>query len=267
MLEMEFVLGAPDPEMRRIAAILEQLGRTFTWATKGGKPISPSDAYKIDSANADDAHTLVYVECFPKVRPTRPIIQIDHHRPGDHGFHLSPEDYLMGSSLGQTLNLLKLKPSHDDREMAAMDHCFAAAMRGECPGVTQEDVLFLAVQETAKSTGVHMLDVWQRIHEFAQKLERAPPIRIGKQDVTDLRRVELGDGYSPDFLAARIAAANEGYGVLLRRRSHGGGVMKTVLSGHLSPSTVRYFIETWARENGLHHPYGAETREFAGAYE
>lgn len=99
MIERLWVLGAPDPEMERIEALLRAAGERVAYAAIEGRRVRPAEAYQANPAHAG-TH---FVECAPAGgRPTGAVV-IDHHNPGDPGFGVSPAEFLLGSSLGQVL--------------------------------------------------------------------------------------------------------------------------------------------------------------------
>lgn len=116
-----FILGAPDPEMAAIEAVVRAAGHPVRYATHGGARVRPETAYKADPIDVGDIVALaviaVLVECQPAyvidssctVEPMPrdvPCVTIDHHRPGDPGFGRPPAEFLSASSLGQVLLLL-----------------------------------------------------------------------------------------------------------------------------------------------------------------
>jgi hypothetical protein len=102
MMRRLWVLGAADPEMAAIAAILSDAGETAVWATWHGAPVAPSKAYECDPVPAG-TH---WVECAPAGGRLPGAVVIDHHRAGDPGFGLDPSSYLEASSLGQVAAVL-----------------------------------------------------------------------------------------------------------------------------------------------------------------
>lgn len=113
------VLGAPDPEMERIEALLRSAGVVVLYAAIGdGRRVRADDAYQADSLiglvgwDGREA-TVLAVECDgPAVRgfasevTTSGARYVDHHRPGDPGYGHPPEEFLPASSLGQVIRIL-----------------------------------------------------------------------------------------------------------------------------------------------------------------
>lgn len=106
MNTVEFVLGAPDPEMAAIERLLLAAGVPYQYAVMDdGSRVTPATAYQcaeVDSA----ADLVVLVERAPRVNAPGRVVTVDHHRPGDAGYGLPPAEYMMGSSIGQVLDLL-----------------------------------------------------------------------------------------------------------------------------------------------------------------
>lgn len=105
-----FILGADDPEMRQIADILTSAGMAFGYAAVGAARCHPGNAYKADGVISPEGKLLktyvdrVFVEC--EVAGVKPVMIIDHHRPGDPGFDLPPSKYWQASSIGQVISFL-----------------------------------------------------------------------------------------------------------------------------------------------------------------
>ena len=105
-----WILGAPDPEMEAIEALLREQGEDVAYATVAGKRVHPGNAYKSDFSELSlmDYSEIVIVECDGDRTPfgSRPVTVIDHHRPGDPGYGRSPAEFMEASSIGQVLALL-----------------------------------------------------------------------------------------------------------------------------------------------------------------
>ncbi len=263
-----FVLGADDPEMREMERILAWEKRNFQYAMKDGKRVHPGNAYQAD--RIENADQVICIECQPtSVLSMFDVIFIDHHRPGDRGYGLPPSQFWQASSLGQLCEYLGVSMevgSHDNVVLAAMDHCPAAAIRGECPDVTAEEVLNRKVEEIAKAIGVSGDAVRDRISELSERLETAPIVEIGGQGLKDMRAYDTGSGYSLDYLCSQVAALASGYGVLLLTHDRGDSREKWTIVGHCTPQCVESFIKEWAPAQGLTGIYGVPNRGYAGGY-
>ncbi len=137
-----WVLGAGDPEMGAIETLLRKAGEKVAYATVGGVRVHPGNAYRADGSEGQSGDALAFdeivlVECgFDKGHPwektgTMPVyghpttglvilatdgtevlmhhltvVRVDHHRPGDPGYGVAPEEFLRGSSIGQVVALL-----------------------------------------------------------------------------------------------------------------------------------------------------------------
>lgn len=264
-----FMLGADDPEMRAIEKILKKrkLGR-ISHATIGGVRVSPGSAYRADGIPGLTAgDTLVRIECEPVVVPDGVhVVVIDHHRPGDPGYDLGPELFWQASSIGQLHNYLGVAATRWRKTIAALDHCFSAALRNECPDVLSGEVLLMGVAEIVAQKKTGHTRAIQQIQHFLDTMKDAPQVVIGSQVVKDLRQKHLGDGYSFDLLTAQVAAAMGGYVALLRHRDNGNSSDKCTIVGHTRPETVKAFMEVWAPEQGLFRIYGVPARGYAGGY-
>ena len=101
-----WVLGASDPEMEAIERLLSRAGQKVAYATVAGHRVTPDSAYLADGTNCGFPEGLVpvFVECM--VHGIKPWLVVDHHRPGDPGYQVPPEEFLPGSSIGQVISVL-----------------------------------------------------------------------------------------------------------------------------------------------------------------
>jgi hypothetical protein len=278
----------------------------IVYAVADGRRVHPGNAYRADPVEVAAGDTLVRVESEPReVPPGVNVVVVDHHRDGDPGYGLPPAQYWEASSIGQLSKLL-----HDDlvpwpwmqlgggldwcpsmaftlvaeaklnaefggwenvRALAAMDHCFAAAVRAECQktivvGPTPEAVLTVKCREIAAGTKSDEVAVRARVEFFKRELAESPEEAIGRQFVRDLRRHDLGAGYSLDLLAAQVATTMEGFAALLRHRDRDGQPEKWTLSGNATPEMVAAFKDEWAPAHRLVRVYGVPERGYAGGY-
>jgi hypothetical protein len=143
MSKRTWILGALDPEMEMIEKILTAAGENFVPATKDGKRVHPGNAYSADPVEAKGE--LILVECQPQGAKGTVV---DHHRPGDPGYGKGPEDYFLGSSIGQVLTLLGVGVvycEHDSLEslyhgFSSVDLSFAyIGQKGVGPGLSEVD--------------------------------------------------------------------------------------------------------------------------------
>ncbi|MFA5040991.1 MAG: hypothetical protein WC464_05110 [Bdellovibrionales bacterium] len=263
-----FMLGAEDPEMDRIVEVLESEGQDFEFATKNGKRVAPSNAYAADPPGLSDDHDLiVYVECRPEHEPLGIEKKvIDHHREGDPGYNMEAKRYWEASSLGQLHNFLKLTPTKRDFVLAAMDHCFAAALRGECPNVTKDEVLELKINEISRGSDFTPEQIRQKVLQFREELKSSPMIGVGGTLVRDMRHVYLGEGYTVDYLSAQAAVALSGDAALLHGSDPASGFRKITIYGNVNPKTIEAFMKEWAPAQGLSNIYGVPDRCYGGGY-
>jgi hypothetical protein len=137
--QRRWVLGAPDPEMEMIEALLRKCGETVAYAASApGVRVHPGDAYRAmqpsECARLDGAQLTVYrVECSWDALFDAPRVitrAIDHHRPGDPGHGRPSEEFLGASSIGQTvaeLARLGLLPWQSHRRSTYSVHTGAIA--------------------------------------------------------------------------------------------------------------------------------------------
>lgn len=262
-----FVLGAADPEMLVIEALLTTHHVLFVHARHAGKRVYPANAYQAALPAAAVAalaqhHAVYLVECVGDA--PNAARRIDHHRPGDAGYGLPPAHYWEASSLGQTVRAL-----HEDlglaveitptmRLTAAADHCLGAAYRGACPGINPVALLDWHIASRAAFEHRAESAVRRDIERTRQTLREAPHIALAPNiEVLDMRGVP-----APELL---VAGACEGRCFLSAIHARDGRIKIGCLVG--SPPEVAAFMQVWAPAQGLTDIYGDPARGFAGAYQ
>lgn len=258
------ILGAEDPEMKRIEALLTSYSLPYLYAVeRDGTRVNPRSAYDSDHTYDIGRLSPVVVECDPKTVGS--VLSIDHHRYGDYGYDLGPADYQHASSLGQLSLLLSFEMTDDDKALSAMDHCFAAAVRGECPDIDPENVLDLKISEIAKSTNLSQKEVVKRIFKYLGFIRDYQRVHMCGNDVVDLRAVDLGSGYSADSLSFGVAQAMAGVATLASCSDASG--RPKILFYSSDADQVRYFMNFYANETlDLTDVYGVPMRGYAGGY-
>lgn len=99
-----WILGASDPEMEAIEALLREAGEEVQYACgPDGRRVHPGGAYRATLPAVAPGTTIYLVECDGTRPEGAEVIVIDHHRPGDPGYGRQPEDFLPASSLGQVI--------------------------------------------------------------------------------------------------------------------------------------------------------------------
>ena len=258
-----FVLGADDPEMRRIRDLLSQNDHQFIDAIHSGEPVHPGNAYSANNSPANLlGHRAVFVEC--EVVGIDPYRRIDHHRRGDPGYGMDAKHYLKASSLGQLLTMLEVEPTQSDRVLAAMDHCFEDALSGDCPGVSPEEVLDMKVGLIASSHNTTTFEVLQKIAEFESVIQSAGEILVGNYTVKNLTELNLGAGYTLEDLCMGVAQAKT-RAIVIMKESDPDGRVKITIDG-APDDLVEYFMNEYSSDNGLVDVYGVPTRGYAGGY-
>ena len=200
-----FILGARDPEMEQIIRLLKYQWIRPAYAGRiqanGEVDFSPAGVYQANAIFDENGRQVemspkemrkliegaFLVECdFPGIEPKG---RCDHHRPGDPGFGLPPEQFWQASSLGQVAGLLHFELPVDgrcsgcQRELAiaaenwgsetpiaesccdgkkylapsfgytaAADHCLAAAYAGRCPGIDPESLREYRIEQLCSAS-------------------------------------------------------------------------------------------------------------------
>jgi hypothetical protein len=246
-----FILGADDPEMREIRNVLTQAGEQFVFARERGARVRSGNAYHADGTSdpLPKGAEVIFVEC--SVLGLTPSLTIDHHRPGDPGYDCEPEDYLHGSSLGQTLLYLKMMPTLTQRVICAADHCPSQAYLGRCPGVLPEELAKWRRESKAAVKGVTPEVLEELIQEQRQRLMAAERIDVAGTPVAWL----------PDA-TDEAPEASARYDIPFMYRSvQKDGRTKVGILG--APPAA---IAVWMDECGLFDVYGNPSRGYAGGY-
>jgi len=291
-----WILGAPDPEMERIEALLRECGEAVVHAAVDGKRVHGGNAYKADGLVGHDAlnvEEVVLVECgLTHHEGVAKMTSVDHHKEGDPGYGKPPEEFLEASSLGQVIAILAkeeklpawkgVKPEEgvpqvvttDDingqmvfnlpmfhRLAAAADHCLGAAYRGECPGVEPDKLgqwrAYTRAAFQKRPVGEVMVDVAN-----ARKALMAAPLVALAPECFGVRRVrDMRGKHAPELPEA---AAREGSAFMAEIKDREGRT-KVVLQA-ARPEQIRAFMEVYALEEGLTGVYGDGARGFAGGY-
>lgn len=247
------ILGAADPEMKEIQRVCMAENIPFSYATLDGWIVKPFQAYAANGTlrelpkNAD----VVTVEC--SVEGVTPKHKIDHHHEGDAGYGKGPDQFLMGSSLGQFLNLIGLKPTHKQLIIAAADHCLTAAYQGKCPGVSVEDLRSFREESRAKAKNISIDELQSQIEAAIEVLNTAPTIEMANHSVVFIEEPNL-----PPELAEASARIAKPYVYLRTERD--GRKKSGVRSAPVE--VVKAFIENC----DLNDIYGDPHRGFAGGY-
>lgn len=246
-----FVLGAEDPEMREIEAVLKQQGETVVYAQAGAFRVTMHNAYSATYVKPElpaGTTEIVCVECSVMGLPYTDLI--DHHREGDPGYEATPDKFLEGSSLGQLLTLLGLEPTEEQRIICAADHCLTHAYKGLCPGVTPKALAAWRSRTRAERAGISVAAFDRKVEKARLKLIEAEKVDVGG---TAIAWVGEMDGEYCEA-SARFNIPFMGTSTMKRRTS-------IALFG-----TAPDVTKLWMKTCGLASVYGAPERGYAGGY-
>lgn len=282
-----FVLGAADPEMKRIEEVLTRLDVPFshalfkgadgTWSrVHGGVAYKATEVGFIgkDGAvvlNGVNPETLVFVEC--AIAGMSPVDRLDHHNPGDRGYGAAPEFYWEASSLGQLYHFLKewavSRPAlrewtagylagvfgEDRLLLAASDHCPAHAYKGKCPGV---DVAALKAMRRRNAATFQK----KSVEDFDREVDAALAMLLALPEVvTSAGTYRVSTGDIPQLNHAQLEL-----GVPVEYRMVGNARDPRTKVGLLGgePELIRLWMSSKASE--LVDIYGDPARGYAGGY-
>lgn len=102
-----WILGAPDPEMETIEALLRECGERVAYVIDStAQRVRAGDAYRARLSEPLSAAVIYEVECMIADHAallSECRVTVDHHNPGDPGFGRTPAEFLAASSIGQVI--------------------------------------------------------------------------------------------------------------------------------------------------------------------
>jgi hypothetical protein len=254
---MLFILGAADPEMERIEAVLRAQGERVAYAMKDGRRVAPFNSYQADAVTVSEVdESLCFVECRPAGDYAVPVTVIDHHNPGDPGFGKEPGAFFEASSIGQVLTLLGLEPTEDQLYAAAADHCLSAAYKGLCQGIDPDKLYRWRLEGRAAFQKRPVSELLEDGRKALRMIEGAPSVELGRSGVfvRDLRGATVPE--LPD------AQARLGLSVLCQGLPGKDGRIKLNLMGSEEAcAAFLAFCPGWLVDS-----YGDPKRGIVGAY-
>lgn len=295
--EIKFILGAMDPEMELIKKILVTVGANFELATVAGAFVNPTNAYECENT-IGEAEKICFVECRnPSIRE---FISIDHHNKGDYGYNLGADRFLQASSVGQLLHYLaEAFPANFEKLniqsfymgrheyngfffgkdkwllgvgqetyiipeeyviVAATDHCSGEAYKGNCQGVSFDMLLNERIHSLSSNLKIAKEVLREKLNSFKNFFKETKSVF----SILDLTHLELGVGYSEDYLILREAAIlnNRPIAVITKNELNGG---RKLMLLSLTESQVEDFLETGIFGNlKVKEPFGVPVRGYAG---
>jgi hypothetical protein len=291
-----FILGADDPEMQKIEKILTVLGYSFELGRVNGKRCTRTNAYELDYVETDK--DIVFIECEFK-ETSHFSKKCDHHNVGDYGYELNHEHFLEASSIGQFLKLilindfknvvesLKLEKANGSSELdmfffdenewkitvkgetvrihedivviAATDHCSGDMYKGLCKGVNMESILRDRVKAIAKNFSTEESLVKFKFQEYESVFTN---LKTG--EILDLTHLDLGVGYSLDYLVVREISLIRNIPTAVKSKDHNSTNSKLMMLS-LSPKQVEDFLNKKSFNNQkIKKVFGVPTRGYAG---
>lgn len=293
-----FILGAKDPEMDIIEGILIALNYSFEHATLNSVRVSPTDAYLADN-KINDMKDNVFIECKIRSLSRDYGYSIDHHHPADYGYTKDSSEFLEASSIGQflkfilradfehvvdVLNISTLKFSNAFTDnyfyngkhwmlsvcevsaiiperivsIAAIDHCLHDAYLGLCFGVCKDSLLDMRLTALAYSTGLAYDDVKEIFLNFIALIKKED------DDILDFTYLNLGVGYSSDYLIIREASVYLNIPIAVKTLNSSSCSGKIMLFS-LNQKQVKHILETKSFNcYSLKEVFGVPSRGYAG---
>jgi hypothetical protein len=269
-----WILGAPDPEMEAIEALLRRCHQGVRYAAieenDQTRRVKPHEAYRYTMQFSKDKEHAplsapIFVECAPSSGGGERHVIVDHHNPGDPGFGREPRDYFDASSLGQVVRRLvemgygpfRAKDVAQWQLIAAADHCLAAAYRGECPGVDPQRLMEWRAESRAKFQNTDPAEILRRVDAAYHSISAAPTVELAPGlfafDVRGMRVSELPE-----------AAARWGFNVLADSPEVVNGRVKVNFFG--DERNCAAFEAVWAPQHGVTEVYGDPKRGLMGGW-
>lgn len=181
-----FALGSLDPEMRAIRHMLANAGYRYVYANRFGRRCNSGNAYVADelTKHVKEDQQIVWVECRSSAFDSSRDMIVDHHYEGDPGYAATPADFWQGSSIGQVANLIGC--CHKDQCLvAASDHCLSAAMRGECDGITPDELMAWRITARAAMGDMQPWLLKRMISRAVERIQELPRIDFGGIQIVD----------------------------------------------------------------------------------
>ena len=291
-----FVLGAHDPEMKKIEEILFLLGYSFSHALQGSERSNVSNAYASSHFDFFES-SIIYVECNAVHQSNKEVV-IDHHNEGDFGYALDYTDFVEASSLGQffkyivmndfeyvtTLLQLNVTPKKErleehmyydngwflDTEMgtvlipedivllAGIDHCLIDAYKGKCLGIDTNDLFNVRLKQISKDLSLPLSHLLGLVENYSNKLKY-----FGK--ILDFTDMKLGKAiYSPEYLILRELSISKNVPIAVKVEFDD---LEKIMFLSLEKNEVQDILDN-KEFNGikLENMFGVPNRGYAGGF-
>lgn len=297
-----WILGASDPEMTAIEAVLNATGEKVAYATLLGQRVNPGTAYKADGQTSDSLEGLeevVLVECelpgFFAGDPAPRVSHADHHRPGDPGYGKGPEKFLEASSIGQVISLLGVvwaqhecgHQQYEEEHHGSHKHGCPPAYAGDSwcnqwmdSKASPEHLLIAAADHclshayNGECPGVdpEALMAWRAASRaaFQNRTVEAvlADVAAARRALAEAPEVRIA-GAIKDLRGKSVpelpeAAARDGIAFISTVKERDGREKVVLQAG--APDQIEAFMKYWAPEEGLTGIYGDPARGFCGGY-
>ncbi|WP_341304682.1 hypothetical protein [Pseudomonas sp. TMP25] len=251
-----FVLGADDPEMSAIERLCRERYYVVLYACVQGQRVHAGNAYQADFVELQTYPGLipVWIECRSKNYQSHHII-IDHHRAGDSGYGFPPDQYWLGSSIGQLCALIGHERTDELSITAAADHCLSHAYKRLCPGVNPDALRNWRAKTRAQFQGIPVAKLEGQVEQAILMLRDKPIITINGETFIDAR-----EGKIKEFSEA---AAIIGESVMYELYDFKSKRIKVGVLGGESHKIIAWL--KWA-DKTLIDTYGDPQRGYAGGY-
>jgi hypothetical protein len=259
MRNLHFILGGMDYEMAAVRDLLNEHEVPWSRASVDRCPVGYDSAYHATSIDRPigkiDTLDFVFVEC--KVNGIKPFQICDHHKRGDKGYAMPPELFWEASSIGQVSSLLGVKPTEENRLIAAADHCLSAAYNGHCPGINRSDFWFWRTALLAKKHKMPINTLRQELGKAIIALKKLPRIEAAGWLYRDASREHL------KHIVEASAVIGEPVLYVTRCKKTG----QSRIGACNAPEQALYSWKRYAKNHpNLTKVYGDPVRGIVGAY-
>jgi hypothetical protein len=297
-----FLLGAEDPEMDLVEKYVSLMNYEWAYASIGGTRCNPSSAYNadkvsdkelvyveckvpsyegyeisIDHHNEGDFGYYFDHKDFVKASSIGQLFQLVVHNDFEKAvinwglelhndlqndtfdFFTHEETWYFKSRHGI------VKVPAEVVNMAAVDHCLSDAYAGKCVGVNHDTLWSVRSEDLSKSLKVAVDHIYETKENFESVLNDAiHRIEEGIEEILDLTFMDMGLGYSMEYLVLREVSLMKSIPVAVIKREEIGSPQKLMLLSLKREQVENFLANPTFKGTEINKPFGVPTRGYAG---